>query len=65
LDALDPTVLRDLVADTIEGYLDRPTFNAAVEAEEANTERLQVITDRWSDLEDHWDDVLAVIGADE
>lgn len=65
LDALDPTYLRDLITDTLTDYVDRDAYDAAQEAEEANEDRIRLITQRWHDLDAHWDDVLAVIGADE
>jgi hypothetical protein len=65
LDALDPAVLRDLIQDTIAEYVDQDAFDAAREHEQEGEDRIRLITDRWADLEANWDEVLAVIGANE
>lgn len=62
LDALDPAVLRNLIRDTIEEYVDRETFDANVQSEQAGEDSIREIADRWSDLRDNWDAVLDLIG---
>lgn len=65
LDAMDPAYLRDLVADTIETYLDRETFNAAIEHEQAGEQSIRDVADRWPDLVDRWDDVLDLLDGED
>lgn len=62
LDALEPSVLTDLIQDTLEGYIDREMMDAALASEAEGEERIRTIADRWEDLETNWDDVLDVIG---
>lgn len=55
LDALEPSVLVDLIEREIETVLDRDLFDERYAAEQANEARLQRVADRW-------DEVVAYIG---
>jgi hypothetical protein len=62
LDALEPRVLTDLITAEIESLIEPTAWAQAVEHEQENQERLNVVASRWEDLDTHWDDVLEVIG---
>lgn len=62
LDALDPTTLVDLIETTIEQYVDRAAMTERIEHEQQNEDSIREVADRWADIRDNWDDVLAVIG---
>jgi hypothetical protein len=62
LDALEPTYLRDLIQGTIARYVDQDLFAAAEEREQENEDRIRTITERWSDLDERWDEILDLIG---
>lgn len=61
LDALEPTVLVDLIQNELAGIIDQDEMDRRLAHEREGEERLQVVIDRWDDLETHWDDVLDVI----
>lgn len=48
LDALNPTVLRAVVEEAIRGYIHWPAWEQSRLAEDAETESLQHILDRWT-----------------
>jgi hypothetical protein len=48
LDALNPNVLRAVVKEAIEAYINWPAWSRSIVAEEAETESLQHILDRWT-----------------
>ena len=48
LDALNPNVLRAVVEETIRGYINWPAWEQSSLAEQAETESLQHILDRWT-----------------
>jgi hypothetical protein len=51
LDALDPTVIADLIGDEIEGLIDRDPWNAAKAQELDRRERLANASENWADVE--------------
>jgi hypothetical protein len=57
LDALDPPVIAALIRDEVDGIVDLPAWNDAVDAEQTNRETLENVRDRWPELRDNWDDV--------
>lgn len=48
LDALNPNVLRTVVKEAIEAYINWPAWSRSIVAEEAETESLKHILDRWT-----------------
>ena len=52
LDALEPTVLGQLVRDEIDTVLDHDRWDAALEREKAGAARLEAVSKRWSEIED-------------
>jgi hypothetical protein len=48
LDALNPNVLRAVVEDTIRGYIDRDAWEQSRLVEQAETDSLKPILDRWT-----------------
>lgn len=62
LDALEPTVLVDLIQDTLATYVNFDLMNERIDHEQENQIRLRTIVDRWNDLEANWTDILGVIG---
>jgi hypothetical protein len=52
LDALEPTVLGQLVRDEVDDLLDHDRWDAAVEREAAGSERLRRVAQRWGEVED-------------
>jgi hypothetical protein len=51
LDALEPTVLVQLVRDEVDDLRDGDRWNAAVEREAAGAQRLQRVAQRWREVE--------------
>ena len=51
LDALEPTVLGQLVRDEVDSLLDHDRWDAAVAREEAGAARLQAMSRRWAEVE--------------
>jgi hypothetical protein len=51
LDALEPTVLGQLVRDEVDAILDHDRWGAAVKREEAGAARLQAVSARWAEVE--------------
>jgi hypothetical protein len=51
LDALEPTVLGQLVRDEVDSILDHDRWDAAVEREQAGAARLQAVSKRWAEVE--------------
>ncbi len=62
LDALEPTVLNDLIEGAVDALVDEDAWDEAVEAEDASTARLVELSQRYDDLDSHWSQVLDVIG---
>lgn len=50
LDALNPTILVDLITREIDAHLDRGRFDAAKEAQEDNRARLLTVSEHWDQL---------------
>lgn len=61
LDALEPSVLTDLIQSTIEEYVDRDRLEERRDHERENEDRIRLIADRWQDLDAEWDAVLEVL----
>ena len=51
LDALDPTVLADLIRTEVEGLIDVETWNSALAQERANRAVLNDVSQNWSKVE--------------
>jgi hypothetical protein len=51
LDALDPTVIADLVREAIEGLIDRPAWNAAKVEERHGRDMLATVSGKWAKVE--------------
>jgi hypothetical protein len=64
LDALEPTVLVQLIEEELETLVDPGLWERAVRHEEMQQDRINLLASRWRDLDDHWDEVLDVIGHD-
>lgn len=50
LDALDPTVIEDLIQDELSGIIDADAWENAVEEQRRNKALLGLTRDRWSDV---------------
>lgn len=50
LDALDPTVIDQLIEDEIQGLVDHEQWAASEEQQEANREILNKVVDRWDEI---------------
>ena len=50
LDALEPTVLDDLIRSNVNSLIDRKRWNRALKAEEQNRAALEAVSDRWDDV---------------
>lgn len=61
LDALDPSVLNDLIVEEIETVLYRDMYERAVEQEDERTRRLVEIAERFDDLDANWSDIEHII----
>jgi hypothetical protein len=51
LDALEPTVLGQLVRDKVDSILDHDRWDAALEREQTGATRLQAVSKRWAEVE--------------
>jgi hypothetical protein len=58
LDALEPRVLTSLIADTLEEYIDRDVMDERIEHEQRQEERMQVVADRWTEIDERWDRIV-------
>jgi hypothetical protein len=56
LDALDPSVIADLVEEAIKGVLDVEAFEASQAQEEENRAQIQRVAERWDDIEAFFDE---------
>lgn len=63
LDALEPSVLTDLIESEIETMLDRDLFTERVAHEAEQEERIRVIAQRFADLDERWTEVEEVLDA--
>lgn len=61
LDALEPRILTALIQDTLEDFIDRPTMDAALAHEAEQTARLELLADRWEELDDNWEAVTDLL----
>lgn len=52
LDALEPTVIGDLIRNNINALIDRPRWVMAQAKEESNRAALKRVSDRWDDVRD-------------
>jgi hypothetical protein len=52
VDALEPTVLGQVVRDEIDATLDHDRWNAATRRENAGAARLEAVSKRWPEIED-------------
>lgn len=50
LDALEPTVIGNLIRENVRGLIDQDKWDAARVGEELNREALQAVSDRWDDV---------------
>jgi hypothetical protein len=50
LDALEPTVIVQLIRDAIEPLINRRKWNAALKAETDGRDGLKAVSDRWDDV---------------
>lgn len=50
LDALEPTVIGDLIRDNVNSLIDRRKWKKTEEAEEANRAALKAVSDKWDDV---------------
>ncbi len=51
LDALEPSVIAELARTNIESLIHRPTFDAALAAEEVNRAKLERLAQNWQEVE--------------
>ena len=51
LDALEPSVMRDLIAETIQDHIDLGIRENVIDEQGEQTERLNYIADHWDDEE--------------
>jgi hypothetical protein len=65
LDALEPSVLENLIIDTLEDYIDRELMEEAREHEESVRSEMAQVGDRWDDLRAHWSEIESIIGVAE
>jgi hypothetical protein len=50
LDALDPLVIRDLIAEAIQNHRDEDLWEQALEEEQQHRNDLSSVADRWDDV---------------
>lgn len=61
LDALEPRVLTALIQDELETVIDREEMDDRVAHEAEQTARLELLADRWADLDQRWDEVTDLL----
>jgi len=52
LDALEPTVLADLVSQTVSKLIDQEKWDAAAERQDGHIETLSRVSNRWEEVEE-------------
>lgn len=53
LDALEPSVIADLIRDAIEPLKDQEVWNETVDEEESDRKRLELASENWPDVAEH------------
>lgn len=61
LDALEPRVLTSLIAETLEEFIDRDLMDERLEHEQDQVDRMQILADRWTEIDARWDRIVAEI----
>lgn len=61
LDALEPTVLADLIREAVEPLVDREAWDQGAQEDEEQRERMMTVADRWDDISERWDEVEALL----
>jgi hypothetical protein len=56
LDALEPTVIGDLIRENVNGLIDRRKWKKAETEEESNRAALKAVSDRWDDVREFIND---------
>lgn len=57
LDALDPTVIRDLIENEITQYIDYDNWDDAAQRQDNMRAKLSAVADRWDDIERYLEDL--------
>jgi hypothetical protein len=57
LDALEPSVLTELIQDEVEGLIDREAMDACIAHENSQIARMVQIADRWTEIDDRWSQI--------
>lgn len=62
LDALEPSVISELISENVTAYRDEDAYQEAKRREDHDKEQLIKLRDAYERLEDRWDDVSALLG---
>lgn len=63
LDALEPSVLDTLIQDTLEGYVDRESFEQVEREDEEECDAMREIAGRWGEIRANWDRIEELLEA--
>ena len=63
LDALEPTVLADLIRAAVAPLIDRQAWDAGAGEDAQQRLHMQAVADRWDDVSTRWDDVETFLDA--
>lgn len=57
LDALEPSVIVDLITDAVEPHIDRDVWDETAEAEQDKRHHLEILHDHWGEVKNHLDEL--------
>ena len=60
LDALEPTVIRDLIRDNVNKYRDAKLYQRIVDREQREKAMLEEVAENWDGVADNWDEIKAL-----
>lgn len=65
LDALEPTVLTDLIRDAVEPYIDRSAWDEGADVDQEQRYRMESVAGRWDDIDERWPEVEALLDGED
>jgi hypothetical protein len=63
LDALEPAYIDNIVREAIAPLVDADAWEDGLRSEQAERDRMQQVAERWTELDDQWDNVESVLDA--
>lgn len=60
LDALEPTVIRDLIRDNVNEFRDAKLYQKIVDREQEEKAMLEEVAENWSGVAENWDEIKTI-----